>query len=324
LYNTVLQPIENNIKGKRLIIVPDGELNYIPFETLITEEPDTNLTPLNLSSLAYLVLQHPISYVYSASQFMDKHNTLKGKVRFAGFAPDYKRLYGEGKQDDIYKQLHILPGAYDEVLSAIEYFKGDLYTGEDIEKNQFFKANIRNDIVHLAMHTILDEDEPMNSELIISTNPDKVSPQLRAYEVYTKRNLSSLVVLSACNTGAGRLSEGEGVFSIARAFLLAGVRNVVLTHWPVADRSSAELMDRYYYYLSQGYPTDIALQRSKKDYLIYGDPVKAHPYYWAGYVNVGNPFEFPKRNNFWYLWIISIVAGVGLLYMVFRRRLKQS
>jgi CHAT domain-containing protein len=149
-----------------------------------------------------------------------------------------------------------------------------------------------------------------------------VSPQLRAYEVYAKRNSSSLVVLSACNTGAGKLSGGEGVFSIARAFLLAGVRNVVLTHWPVSDRSSADLMDRYYYYLSQGYATDIALQRSKTDYLTYGDPVKAHPYYWAGYVNVGNPFEFPNRKNFWYLWIIIIFTGIGSLYMVYRKRSK--
>jgi CHAT domain-containing protein len=164
----------------------------------------------------------------------------------------------------------------------------------------------------------------MNSELVISTNPKRFAPQLRAYEVYSRKNSTSLVVLSACNTGAGELARGEGVFNIARAFLLAGVHNVVLTQWPVADQSSATLMDRYYYYLSEGYATDIALQRSKIDFLTFGDPVKGHPYYWTAYVNVGNPFEFPVRRSYWYLWLILLVAAGGFLYFRIQTRSKHS
>jgi CHAT domain-containing protein len=220
IFSIVLQPVQKNILGKRLLIVPDGELNFIPFESLVIEKINGSFATINYGDLKYLVLQNPISYLYSASQLMDSHNSPRRKVRFAGFAPDYSKLHNDiGQQDSIYTQLSDLPGAYNEVLSAVKYFKGDLFTGEDLEKNQFFKANIRDDIVHLAMHTILDEDEPMNSELVISTNPQKVNPQLRAYEVYSKRNSTSLVVLSACSTGSGRLSGGEGVFSIARAFI---------------------------------------------------------------------------------------------------------
>jgi hypothetical protein len=83
-------------------------------------------------------------------------------------------------------------------------------------------------------------------------------------------------------------------------------------------------MDRYYYYLSKGDPTDIALQRSKIDFLTYGDPVKAHPYYWAGYVNVGNPFEFPVKRDLIYLWIILSVVAIGAGFYLYRLRSKHS
>lgn len=326
LYQFVLQPIKKDIEGKRLIIVPDREFNFIPFESLVTSEVDNTQRIINYSELDYLVYHNPVSYLYSASQLLEAYNTPRRKVRFAGFAPDYSKLQdGEKNVNNIYMQLSELPGAYDEVLSATKYFKGKCYTGENIVKDQFFKANLGNDIIHLAMHTILDSDEPMNSELVLSTNPGNGACQLRAYEVYSKRNSASLVVLSACNTGVGKLSGGEGVFNIARAFLLAGIHNVVLTQWPVADRSSATLMDSYYRYLSEGYATDIALQKSKIDFLKFGDPVKAHPYYWTAYVNIGNPFSFPKKNNFLNLWwAILIPVTIGALLFIFRMKLKHS
>ncbi|MBA7692783.1 hypothetical protein ES703_101351 [subsurface metagenome] len=161
----------------------------------------------------------------------------------------------------------------------------------------------------------------MNSKLLFSSNFKEYGEQLHAYEVYSREIGASMMVLSACNTGSGKLTKGEGVFSIARAFLLAGVKNVIITQWSVADKSSASIMDRYYYYLSKGYPVDIALQESKADFLKKGDPVKAHPYYWASYVSIGNPIYFDTKSN---RWISVLITSIVLLFAVFwiKRKLR--
>ena len=128
-----------------------------------------------------------------------------------------------------------------------------------------------------------------------------------------------MVLLSACNTGMGKVNSGEGVFSIARAFLLAGVKDVIYTQWSIADRSSAELMDRFYYYLSQGMPTDVALQKAKVDFILKGDPVKAFPFYWAAYVLEGTPIELRSHKKFFIGLSLSILV-ILIAFLVWRKR----
>jgi CHAT domain-containing protein len=127
------------------------------------------------------------------------------------------------------------------------------------------------------------------------------------------------VVLSACNTGVGLMAAGEGVFSIARAFLLSGVKNVIFTQWSVADKSSAKLMHFFYRYLSEGYPTDISLQKAKIDFIRTTDPVKSHPYYWGGYIQMGNPMIL-KSSQLPRIVIGAVFLLALLLYFIVRER----
>ena len=319
-YQLLIKPVEALIKDKRLIIVPDQELNLIPFETLITKNIDTTKSVGDFTKLPYLILNNPISYIYSVSELSRKQEKRKNRIRFAGFAPDYHTPNNINTNlDSLYSSHGELPGAKNEILSARKYYKGKVFLGDDASKENYFSAATNSDIIHLAMHSILDMDEPMNSEMIFSPDLSRSDKQLHAFEVYSHNIHADLVVLSACNTGNGLLSKGEGVFSIARAFLLAGVKNILITQWPIADKSSEYLMDRFYYYLSRGNPVDIALQKAKIDCIFQGDPVKAAPYYWAGYVCLGNPTVLYTKKTY---WPIIVMVGIAILLLFYYRRLR--
>lgn len=323
LYQILIEPFESRIRGKRLLLVPDKELGTIPFELLVPEPYDSTKPPPTFDKIKYLIHDNPVAYLYSSMQMLNPVRLSKRKINYAGFAPDYSQLAESILAIDSNRfSIGPLPGAYQEVIAGKKYFGGKTYIAEAIGKAQYFKASSHAKILHLAMHTLLDENEPMNSILLFSSEIYNTQHQLHAYEVYSKRSKSSLVVLSACNTGTGKIESGEGVFSIARAFLLAGFSNVVLTQWSVADRSGTEIIDRYYYYLSAGHPADIALQQSKLDFLKNGDPVKAHPYFWGPYIQTGNPIVIVQDKFEWKVYGGLIIALLlGLAYFIRRRYL---
>jgi CHAT domain-containing protein len=96
---------------------------------------------------------------------------------------------------------------------------------------------------------------------------------------------TDLVVLSACNTGLGRIQDGEGVFGLKRAFILAGARTLVVSLWPVPDQETKDLMVAFYQGLLAGKPKVRALADAKQSVAM----LKPDPYYWAAFVLVGNP-----------------------------------
>ncbi len=285
LYQKTLAPLEPFMEGKRLFLIPDKELCLVPFEALVYDTTGS-LAQIGYSNLPYLVKKHSISYLFSSDQITRSSIRIKQRTTFAGFAPEYILT----KDNPSYAPL---PGAREEILSAQKYYSSRMYVTPSIDKADFFKACRKKDIVHLAMHTELDVERPMNSRFIIQPQHSD-QDQLHAYEIYAQENNTTLMILSACNTGQGKLIHGEGIFNISRAFLLAGVPNIIFTQWSVADNSSQLLMQFFYHNLAHGKSTDLALQEAKKNYLRTTDPVKSHPYYWAGYTLMGNPVSLPS------------------------------
>ncbi len=104
---------------------------------------------------------------------------------------------------------------------------------------------------------------------------------------------AQLAVLSACNTGKGKLLGGEGVLSLSRGFFYAGVPSVIMTLWAVEDRSGADLMTSFYKYLAEGKTKDEALRLAKVDYLKSSDQMRSHPHFWAAYMSIGNTTLLP-------------------------------
>jgi len=151
------------------------------------------------------------------------------------------------------------------------------------------------DLVHLATHAYLNPVRAMSSGLLL-TMPEKEPPigetdndgVLQAWEIYSQLKLrAELVVLSACETGRGRLVRGEGIIGLTRALQYAGARSVVATQWKVDDRSAAMLMVAFHRNLRLGMAKDEALRRAMA--LVRISKRKAHPYYWAAFFLTGDP-----------------------------------
>ena len=126
-----------------------------------------------------------------------------------------------------------------------------------------------------------------------------------------------MVVLSACETAMGKQIKGEGNLSLARAYFQAGAKSVIASLWAVNDESTARIMIDFYKYLGKGKRKDEALQQAKLDYLAWADPAYQHPYYWAGFIAIGDmsPLTFaPKYSLIWWGVGILIVLLLSLYY----------
>jgi CHAT domain-containing protein len=142
-------------------------------------------------------------------------------------------------------------------------------------------------IIHLAVHGLANQERPDQAALILLNDPSAGEDGiLQATEVLQLRTNADLVVLSACDTAAGRLQGAEGIANLARAFLLSGARSVVATLWQIDDTFSSVMMRQFYKHLAAGESIASALTAAKRDMIsTYGD--QAIPYYWAGYTLEG-------------------------------------
>jgi CHAT domain-containing protein len=158
----------------------------------------------------------------------------------------------------------------------------------------------------------------MFSKLVFSESMDSLNENcLNTYEIYNMPIHAPLVVLSACNTGAGKLHSGEGIISLARAFFTTGTKCVVMTLWSVADRSSSHLMNLFYHYLALKETVSDAMQKAKLQYLDHADNINAHPYFWAGYITTGNAdIAFEVRKNHTWIYMLSVITGAVLLLLL--------
>lgn len=300
LYAYLIQPFDSLIVGKDLIVIPDRELALIPFETLISDKKGDAF-----GDLSYLVRTNAISEMYTLRQLFEPSEVLTRQSEYIGFAPDYSGYHNA--------VLGELKGAAHEVEQIGEYFKGLHYVGEQATSHKCYSEAGKYDIVHLALHTRVNDFRPMHSQLLFS-NEEK---PLTVFEVYGMHYKTKLLVLSACNTGSGQLRYGEGVMNLARGFFFAGVKSIIVTKWAVPDGSSASLMDAFYNALSEGLPSDRALQQAKLCYMQKADPLMQHPYYWAAYASTGNPVQKVKSKSALYAVVLLVFV---LAYFLMRKR----
>ena len=136
-----------------------------------------------------------------------------------------------------------------------------------------------------------------------------------------------MIVLSACNTGVGKNTKGEGIFSLARAFMSAGIPSTVTTLWQVDNKATYQLTVAFYKYLSQGLPKDIALQKSKLEFLENQDKSFELPYYWAANIILGktNAIEYEKTSssgNYIIIIVVSVLTILVFWFLIIRRKSK--
>ena len=331
LYSVLIKPLENQIGNFELVIIPDKEIGYIPFETLITSQ----ISPqnINFSALPWLIVNHPISYTYSATLFSysKKKKASKNKMEVLAFAPFSREHATQYDQTtlSLLREKGIedmeLAGASNEVKAISKLFNTDIFFDSTATEKRFWESSGNYNIIHIASHGIIDDENPSYSKLLFRKNlKDSVyDGKVHTFELFEKQLNAQLVVLSACNTGMGKIHKSEGVMSLARGFLYTGVPSIVMTLWSVDDQSSAVLMSNFYSYLKDGKPKDEALRLAKLDYISNTkNPEKLHPRYWAGYVLIGDNSSIVTANSTRNLLVlIFIITSIGLaLFFVQKKR----
>lgn len=314
LYSCFIKPIKEQINNKSLIISADGIINYVPFETL-TQKCDS-FSEADYRKLNFMVFDYQISYAYSATLY-DSKNDFKTEPQKAllAIAPDY--LTSNNQIADLVTRSGnaVLKGAKEEVTNINSFINGNALYNKQASESMFKKSASEYSMLHLAMHGETDNSDPLNSQLVFENGGLGEDGLLHAWEIYNMQLKSNLVVLSACNTGTGKLRNGEGVMSIARAFTYAGCPSIVMTLWSVSDLSSTNLMESFYKNLSEGNNKSEALQKAKINYILNSGTAGSHPFYWAGYVMVGNkaPIKLYSENK----TIYTVSASIGIFAIIF-------
>ncbi len=303
LYLELFSPLEGFISPEvtDLIIIPDGILYYLPFETLISPSQD------KLNGENYLISQYAISYMPSASSllFLENReiNTSYTKELLLFGAPDYSRPSSSwpGEQENPMRMLYeiyenqgyeFLPLQHsrNELKEISGYFpkkKTDIFVDQDASENTIKHLSLEDyRIIHFACHSFLDETFPMRSALVLSLDEDfKEDGFLKVREIYNLNLKSELVVLSACRTGHGKIEGSDGVLGLPRIFFYAGAKSVVSTLWGINDKSTVAFMDYFYKSLSEGKSKAQALQKAKLRMI---KSKFSHPYYWGAFILNGD------------------------------------
>ncbi|HEY0324340.1 MAG TPA: CHAT domain-containing tetratricopeptide repeat protein [Pyrinomonadaceae bacterium] len=326
LYKTAVEPAAKDIGDKRILVVADGSLNYVPFEALVSASGGSDY-----SMLPYLIKTNEIVYSPSASVIgVIRKQSAKptgksmlliadpvynsadprakgapataatgGDTRGLGLASALKDVAGEapaasggaGSGLPLPRLLGTRAEA-EQIGQIVKTSGGTADTWLDLNANE---ASISTKdlksyrVLHIATHGLLDAERPQFTGLVLSLVGNKTGDGfLRTDEIFNLNLGSPLVMLSACETGLGKEKKGEGVIGLTRAFMYAGAPTVGVSLWSVGDRSTAELMTGFYKRMltGQGMTAPAAMRQAQMD-MITGKKF-APPYNWAPFVLVGD------------------------------------
>ena len=299
LYAILLSSFERHGSANRFIVVPDGILHLLPFETLV----DASNTLVLQNKIVTYAPASTVVYVLRGKSTRPEHQTTllavgnapyqnQANVSAALVKPTgVKDRLLRGVSDTFGTPLYDLPQTQDEVLDIKNILRSDaiLLLGAQATETAF-KAEKLTDfkIIHLAVHGFSDSRFPERSGVVLGIDPKSSDDGLlQVREITRLRFDADLVTLSACDTGVGKLQGEEGVTDLAEAFLVSGSKSVVASLWSADDTFTHALMDRFYTHIVAGEDQASALRDAKLDLLAkYGRNVS--PYYWSAFVLTGD------------------------------------
>lgn len=310
LYQKLILPVEPLLKGKNLLIIPDGELNLIAFDAL-TDKPNSGRNGCNYANEPYLIKKYPIGYASSATLYSySLDDDRKGSPSFLGIAPEFRVMRDS---------LGWLPFGERSVKHLAWLTFGKSLTGSNATKENFNRQCGRYDIIHIYTHGFEDTLNPANSRLVLAKSKGPTDAyRLHAWEVYNMQLNARMVVLASCYSGSGKLSKGEGVMSMSRSFMYAGSQSVVMSLWIAYDNSMDDILNSFYLNLFKGMRKDEALRLAKLEYLKNTQSFFVYPHFWAGLVVNGNQNAL---YHYWYLKKIALAVTIIIaLTLVFWKR----
>lgn len=292
------------LQSKNIVIVPDALLSFTPFDSFLTEKSKTS----QFEKMPFLIREKSLTYQTSISFYLD-----------------------DRKESDLKNQLGVFP-IFDNTSYELSYSKeeaksfgklenSDILYQNKATKSEFLKKASHYNILHLSTHA-------QGGNFSVPASLAFYDETLILPELYTLDLNPELVVLSACETGIGKIQGSEGAMSLARGFQYAGAKNLLFSLWQVNDQSTAEMMTSFYSYFENHQSKSYALHQSKLDYLDHFE-IRNHkqsPYYWAGFVYYGE-IEIPQETDSpqikW--WIIFIILGAILcIFLILRKRKHNS
>ncbi|MGB0129171.1 MAG: CHAT domain-containing protein, partial [Rhodocyclaceae bacterium] len=262
LYTILLQPL-GLAPGERLLIVPHGGLHYMPFQALRVGDE-------------YLIQRHPLAVAPSASIAVQ----LFRQARVVS-----PRLVAFGNPAN--EEKYALPGSEREIQKIGVLFQDKkLFLQEDASRATFKGEAGNGRILHVAAHAEVDEVDPLASRILLARE-GKDPGFLEAREVYgLDLKQVSLVTISACESGLGRIARGDEILGFTRSFFTAGVSGLIVSLWPVSDNSTELLMTTLYGELAKGREVLDAMQTAQIAVLKTGR--YAHPFYWGPFNFIGD------------------------------------
>jgi CHAT domain-containing protein len=281
LYDKLMLPI--GPLNTDINISPDGILHNIPFEALMKGKTNKNQN--------YLVSNHSISYSYSFSLMSLMSNT-KNEIRKSLFIfPDLKL---NGVKNDESK----ITAIFDDF-----YFK--IFNTEIFEINNLINELKNYQLIHFSAHATAFDSITKGPTLYLRNN------LLPLNDITNQKLIADMVILSACETMKGPEISGEGMISLNRGFVLAGVKSTLATLWKVNEGSTAKIIGTFYDNIFQGKSKNYALTLAKRNFLSNCPEYQTSPYYWAGMVLTGNnaPLIFKEK--------YSHLPKVGLSFFIF-------
>jgi CHAT domain-containing protein len=299
LYAVLLEPLFEQASSERLIVVPDGILNLLPFDVLRDSQG------------GLLVETHTISYAPASTVLTALRNTKNAQKpprAFLGVGDVPYRDQGgvsnkidkptavkqrllRGFSDALGTPLHDLPQTREEIIEVSKIVGKDevILLGSNATETAL-KSEPLSDfkIVHIAAHGFSDTQFPERSGLVLGVDPNsRDDGLLQVREIIRLRFNADLVTLSACNTGVGKLEGEEGITNLVEAFLVSGAKAVVASLWSADDLYTSALMERFYTHIAEGQDKAASLRHAKMDLLAkYGRQVP--PYYWGAFILVGD------------------------------------
>ena len=330
LASMLLSPVKERLSDiEELIIVPDDLLSYLPFEVLVLDTSSVK-NRYDFENAKFLIEAVPVSYASSASvlgynkqrQVFEYSKTLLAIGNPLFFSRDTLSNTSVNRS-----MLMPLPHSETEVKRISKILQpADIYTGKNATEDIVLEKGSHYQIIHIASHFLVNDQDPMFSRIVFSEGNNKeYDGFLNTYEIFGTKLNANLVTLSACNTALGRLSKGEGLVGISRAFLTAGVPSLVVSLWSVDDNATSQIMTNFYEYLAKGHKKNRALQLAKIDFIKQTDDIHRDPFYWAPFILIGDvsPIELRVQQPFWSTyWGLGIFALLTLLsgWFLFKRK----
>jgi len=294
IYDLLLKDFLHKIpENSHLIIVPDGDLNGLPFEVLKNRNSE------------YLIENQNISYLFSA-RFLLKTKNKSSSPNLLAMAP-----FTDKKSRD---SLYFLPESETEIKA---FSAGKRFLGADASLSNFLKYSGNSEILHLATHAIADNEEAENSYLLFTNtqNPDS-KIFMRELRPGMFQN-TDLIFLSACSSLGTQYVSGEGLRGLSSGFFITGVNNIISTFWNAEDFTTSYLSRGFYKYFLRGFEADESLREAKIDFL--KDPKNlqfAAPYYWSHLMLISREVPYENHHRFiYYLLAFLILAEIVVIVL---------